>query len=292
MNTMLTTMRTLLLTTPLLLLLVTGCEESVSDPTITFPYVEEIVVQGFITADADDTLFISRTLPPLERWTLEKGAIREGEVFVTVDGERKEYRHVLDGLWVPDGWQAEPGKRYELTVRVGELVVRSNVVIPETSTSAPGFRFDTVDAYYPDEPVSDDITCIDGVVSLKASAADRDLLRLSYDLSISFNDGLGTENRYRQGEQWIFDTEWIDGELRGRFTTFCTFPGDQFTRTIDTLFLLAVRYDSTYIRFRNSSDDDDDFFGPTTSDREWNVSGDGFGWFLPRAVRRDTVVFE
>ena len=137
------------LTATLLLagLLFAACEESVTDTSIVLPYVEEIVVQGFLTAGATegDTLFITRTLPPLERWTIERAAVSEAEVFVTVDGRRQEMRHIGNGLWIPDSWNVESGRQYNLGVRSGNLEVRSTTLVPADRIVDRTFRLDTVD---------------------------------------------------------------------------------------------------------------------------------------------------
>jgi hypothetical protein len=86
-----------------------------------------------------------------------------------------------------------------------------------------------------------------------------------------------------------------NGIARVVLTSFCNYigPGDNRDQLqgIDSIFIRLFEYETAYGRFADTrwGNNDDDFFGPSGDEPEWNVSGDGFGWFFGRSVSHDTV---
>jgi hypothetical protein len=237
-----------------------------------------------------DTIWVTRTLPPLEPWTAARAAVTDAKVVVTVDGVDHPLRHTAFGQYVLEGVMKEPGRLYELRVTSDELRVTATAMIPESS------------------PVWDlhSETFIGGCKKKDSTSPPVDLLQISTSLFIE-----------RTTVYSIFyeDVVTRDDTLHERFMSphyFLYFPTDpseiveMFSMTwcldtntisssamVDTTYATLYTYEpgfSRYYETRFDGDGDDLLFGQSAEDPDWNVVGDGFGWFFGRRVDYDTLI--
>ena len=275
-----------------------GCEESVTDTSIVLPYERELVVQGFLTAgDSRDSIWVTQTLPPLERWTIERAAVTDARVVALSKDQELPLKHVANGFYVPDGWTPEAGESYELRVESDGLEVRGVARVPVSLGGERTYGVDTAVAgcYNP---------ALDYWNEYRGDPIDEEQLVLLIDDGADIEYSVGFEivrtvegSRGGPQVQRYTDEVWrkrrVDGLFRAILRTECINPSstDRSTvRDFDSLFVRIVEHEPGYSDYyRSRWADGDDFFGPSGEEPEWNVRGDGFGWFFGRAILRDTI---
>ena len=276
-----------------------GCEETVSGTDIELPYRREVVVQGFLTAGEVDTIYIFQTLHPLEPWSMEKGAIADADAKVTVDGVERRFVHIGGGRYLPDGWVPEGGKEYRLRVQSGEDVVTAVANVPEVQDRESEVRIDTVPGncttydWETNEEIIIDL--IQLVVEIEAPESARFFARYDMVQRIPIGgDTLSVRSDDLRANYYEYPG---NGLARIILMGFCDYQGpgdnrDQF-EGMDSLYIHLFEFEPAYGRFHDTrwGDNDDDFFGPSGEEPEWNVSGDGFGWFFGRSASHDTLTF-
>ncbi len=280
-------------------LLFWGCEESITDTTIVLPYERELVIQGFLTAGSgNDSIFVTQTIPPLEKWTLDRAAITDARVVAIHNGVELPFRHVRTGFYVPDGWVPEEGGEYRLEVESRGLIARGVAHVPTPSTGPWTYLVDTVRAgcYDPEEDYRNDFP---------SDPIDEEQLRLEIDdgsdveYTISMDivrtfvgrNGEVSMVRYRED---VWRSERVGDIYRAILRSQCIDPISTVpnsVRDFDTLYIRVIEHEPGYTDYYRSrwSDGGDDFFGPSGEEPEWNVTGNGFGWFFGRTIIRDTV---
>lgn len=281
----------------LAILLWSGCEETVSGTDIDLPYRREVVVQGFLTAGQVDTIYIFQTLHPLESWSIEKGAITDADAVVTVDGVERRLVHLEGGKYVPDGWVPEAGKAYHLRVQSGEDVVTAVANLPLVQRRESEIMIDTV----PDDCTTYDwetgeefiVDLIELVMVVSAPESAR--FQVRFDM-VQRIEVLGDTVPVRSNDLRAGDYDYPDnGTARIILMSSCNYQGPGGNRgqfqDIDSLYIHLFEFEPAFGRFDDTrwGDGDDNFFGPSGDEPEWNVTGDGFGWFFGRSVSHDTI---
>ena len=123
---------------------VLGCESTVTDASL--PYSEKIVISGMLTAgDSIKNIHISRTVAPLDTFSIEKVFVGDAVASIMVDG--KTYPLTLqsaasiDSLYIRNGLLrslyhvpnlvVEAGKRYALRVEWRGKVATAETFVPK-----------------------------------------------------------------------------------------------------------------------------------------------------------------
>ena len=288
---------------PLLLLLpfLTGCEESLTDTNIVIPYEKELVVQGFLSEGSEvDTIWITRTLPPLERWTIEKAAITDADAVVTVDGVEHRLRHLAKGRYVLEGVTKVSGTSYALRVTADGLTATATATIP-TPTEIEDLSADTVidGCDFSEGPggpggvETTDAFEITATFRLREKTVYSAFAETIETSTYRNPDGEIDTFSYRSGGYPMF--LFRDGAIDYDWTLYqrCLYDqGPGYTFRIDTVYVRLHTYEpafTSYYETRWNGDDNDLLFGPSEGGPDWNVEGDGFGWFFGRAVDYDTL---
>ena len=276
---------------PLLLLpllsIFTSCEEALTDTEVRIPYVEEIVVQGFLTHGSDaDTIRVSRTIPPLETWNAERAEVTDADVVISAGGVEHPLRHTEHGRYVLEGMVKEPGGAYELRVTSGDLTVKARATIPGTrpiwdlsiDTIANGCSFGS-------PTLSNDFLLISSKLFVERTL----VYSIVHVEAVRRNDSLIEHYELRH---WIYEPEDSSGELYTFSTVFCldTMPASSL---VDSIYSTLHTYEPGFSRFYETRFDGGDIdltFGGSMEGPHWNVRGDGFGWFFGRRVDYDTLV--
>lgn len=274
-----------------------GCEETISGTDIDLPYRREVVVQGFLTAGEVDTIYIFQTLHPLEPWTMEKGAITDADAVVTVDGVEHRLVHIEGGKYLPDGWVPEAGKEYRLRVQSGEDVVTAVANVPEVHDRASEVVIDTVPGncttydWETGEEIIVDLVRL--VINISAPESAR--FQARYDMVQRIEvagDTVAVRSDDLRAEYYEYPG---NGTARVILMSSCDYQGSVDYRGrldgIDSLYIHLFEFEPAYGRFHDTrwGNNDDEFFGPSGEEPEWNVTGDGFGWFFGRSVSHDTI---
>ena len=276
-----------------LLPFLSACEETLTDTNIEIPYEKEIVVQGFLTEGSEvDTIWITRTVPPLEQWTIEKAAITDADAVVTVGGVEHRLRHLAKGRYVLEGVTKVSGTSYALRVTSDGLTVTATAMIPapteiedlSANTVIDGCDFmETTDAFE-----------ITATFRLREKTVYSAFTETIETLIYRNADGELDTFSFRNGgyPMFLFRDDAVDYD----WTLYqrCLYdqgPGKTFR--IDTVYVRLHTYEpafTSYYETRWNGDDNDLLFGPSEGGPDWNVEGDGFGWFFGRAVDYDTLV--
>lgn len=121
-----------------------SCFSSVTDAVL--PYEEKIVVSGILSAgDTIKNIHISRTLPPLDTFLLEKVYLPDAKAFITVDGithpmKLQEYLPKdsltvkygnIRSLYCVPNLVATAGKKYALRVEWYGKIAEAETFVPE-----------------------------------------------------------------------------------------------------------------------------------------------------------------
>ncbi len=272
-----------------------GCEETLSGADVKLPYREELVVQGFLTADGtSDTLLIQRTLPPLEKWSLAKAAVTDATASITVDGTEYPLTHVGTGQYHAVGLRPEVGKTYLLNVRWKNLSVEGRATIPP-GPELIGLTMDTVEGgcnyYYG----NDEEEFLVDEMRIRLAYVQRGAGLYSARLGLSYSYNGGPPYREEGFSYFLHDIDSSGSTSQATVYSRCLFQEDPGDLEIDTFFVGMTAYEeafTSYFDTRYNGSDDDLFFGPSGGQPIWNVKGNGFGWFFGRTMREDTIVAE
>ncbi|MCB0714233.1 MAG: DUF4249 family protein [Ignavibacteriae bacterium] len=268
-----------------------GCEETLSGTQVEIPYREEIVVQGYLTADGEaDTLSIMRTLPPLEKWSSSAARITDASAVVISDGVEYPMKHIGSGKYVAEELRVAIGKSYQLRVDWKNLSVTATATIPREPEIIRVY-IDTVKNgcdYYFDEDERQQTDALNFMVEYLPHGISLNNAR--FEMSYRF-DTL----QYRDGSYgyYFYDIDSSGTTNKAVLYNICLYEED-FRQKIDTLFVYMTEYEEAYTAYFNTrySGDDDLFFGSPGQQPVWNVKGDGFGWFFGRSIGADTLVVE
>ncbi len=270
-----------------------GCEETLSGTEFSLPYKEELMVQGFLTAgNAADTILITRTLPPLDEWTLDKAVVTDAAGTITGDGREYPLIHVGTGRYYAEGLRPVPGTRYTLNVRWKNLGVTATATIPPVPELV-GVYTDTVPGncdFYVDGELyrANEVRVVVEYVPHGAN-----MNSATVDISYSYN---GVPQFREEGyPSFFYDIDSSGNTNKGIVSRRCYAPGDPYALRIDTTFVHLLEYEADFRNFYDTRWDgsgNNVFFGPSGEHPDWNVTGDGFGWFFGRSTLRDTAVVQ
>lgn len=277
-----------------LLPLLTGCEETLSGTDFELPYREELIVQGFLTADGStDTIRITRTLPPLDKWTIEKGAVTDAVAVISSEGVDYPLTHIEKGKYIARGLNPTIGKSYTINVTWKNLKLTGTATIPQAPEN-PRIFLDTLEGgcdYYSIDGESVKADMIRLILEYVPHGANMNSARVS--LSYSYQ---GVPQFRDVGFDYFFyDIDSSGGTNQAMVYERCYFSDNQFEQKLDTIFLDFTEYEAKFRNFyetRWNGSGDDLFFGPSGDHPDWNITGDGFGWFFGRSVIQDTTVLK
>jgi hypothetical protein len=249
------------------LIVVTGCEESV-EPDV--PYVPRLVIRGYLEPLSTGVgLRISRTLP-LDQPIRTDASINDAVATITNEqGERFQLEHPLGTIYVNSSLVPRSGERYRLDVDWNGRHVSGETVVP-----------------FPPEIVffrKDSITLLrsgDSILSVTVGFRPRG--EACYNVEFWFGDSLGVRFPYKHiNEREIVDID--DTTASG----LLEIPLVRRHRLGDSLVVNVNAYDRQFAELVRSfyrEMDDIGAFGSGYDHVQWNIDGDGVGFFIGRAV--------
>ena len=282
------TIRLLALLALPLALVVAGCENVV--PADDLPYVDHIVIRGFLVAGRPiDSIAISHTLPLSAAYDPSKAAIPDAQVTLTVDDRSIPLSYVGSGYFSdPASDTIRSGKRYTIDVNWNGLHARSTTVVPGTPAVTPAplsWRYDT--SFFEYEPgYIDTLIQLEASTDLEVLPHSDDAYGILYD-SVRSIDSEGRTSLDEGSYGYIEDLQ--SGDTASTVQLLQSFgldPSDTIFYFYDDVAAFDIAY-YNFITTYNSEANNGDPFGTGGANPEWNVSGDGIGIFIGEA---DTLV--
>ncbi|MBM2814659.1 MAG: hypothetical protein HW421_1421 [Ignavibacteria bacterium] len=107
----------------------TGCEQVVEDPQL--PYHEQIVISAVLEpGKTSPKISITKTLPPLEDYDIEKATIYDAEAVITCNGVSYLLLIGTDKFYTSPDLTIESGKKYSLIVKWKNKSAITETVVP------------------------------------------------------------------------------------------------------------------------------------------------------------------
>ena len=281
----------------LIALVIGGCEQIA--PTDDLPYVNHLVIKGFLLAGQPlDSISITHTLPLSVSYDSALAATTSARVTVTVDGRVIPMTYLGGNYFSdPNSDTVQSGKSYHLTVDWNGLHAESTTLVPAPPIVDSCYVGQTITQTYPYETYVYYLTPIEFGIRPQPNTA----YSILYD-SIS---------AFRHPDDTITDaSEW--GPEFNEFSAEQTLPPDPHVwlihqievvltdpssqkPPIDSLFRSTVivgSFDPAYANFEasNNNSNSDGIFGVTGTNPKWNVTGDGIGLFIGMASSRASFV--
>ncbi|HET6399804.1 MAG TPA: DUF4249 family protein [Candidatus Kapabacteria bacterium] len=274
----------------------TGCENVV--PATDLPYVNHIVIRGFLNADEPiDSISVTHTLPLSVQYDPNQAAIPNAQVSITVDGRSIPLQSIGLGFFTdPLHDTVQSGKTYSIDVQWNGLHAWASTLVPNPP-AIPIFQFDNIgwdteiyryNSYYSDTFFSFGGTLEAGIEPVTAGEA----YSLVYD-SIADVDSNYSEASY-----------YIGGDLYNLYPAsevnsagfLPIFQFESLDPRDSNYFVSAVveSYDGAYYNFiktYNNFGNSGDIFGTGGANPQWNISGDGIGIFIGTAETRRNSTF-
>ena len=250
----------------LVIFFITGCEEELTNTEL--PYKKQLVVSSFIRQGNDSVqVRVTKTLPPLERYTFEKAKIDDAEVTIYQNGKEYKCTYIENGLYrtfIPG--DVQEGDIYDLEVKWQNKKVTSSTFIPGT-VKITGFDYTLND----DDYFSRELT---GYVIFKPNPG---------EVYSSTNDPWQYFDIYYDLGKDVkkYDKVNPDDELKLEFYRTFIEQGEDPEKVLEKLKAAVVSYDTAvydYIAHRNEYDGDF-LFSTSGTNIKWNVKGDGIGVF-------------
>lgn len=251
-----------------LALLSVACEEIVDDPG-ALPYHEKLVIRGVLEEGRSlDSISVTRTLPPLERYSDEKAIVRNALVLVRHNGQTDTLTDHGNSRYFKPGIAIHSGDIFELTVEWNgkratavttipqiPVVLSAERILPDTYEYSSGYLEATItprstEAYtatslyrYP-PPNQNIIMSTNYPYQVKRPTGDEPVLTI------------------RSYSYW--------GDI----------SGDEY--------IIVHAYDAPFYDYYTTfGQNSEELFGVSGQQVQWNVHGDGIGMFIGRARSKE-----
>ncbi len=259
----------------LVIITFTSCEQTVTN--VELPYKEQLVISCIMNnGDLVDSVVITRTLPPLEIYDINKAMVKDAKVII-FDGTKNHELSFDNGYYKSKNLIAEAGKTYTLTVEwkgkkaTASTFVPYPIVIPEIkwdvkeSSDMWGNWFE-VTIYSMIEP-SKNVVYNSGYILDYHSGYYPSFYNISREIDVN-SDGL-CKVVFVNG--YYFESSDI-GKLKENFKDYIC---------------VVHAYDAQFYTFfitKYNGQSGDEIFGGNSNNIQWNIKGDGIGLFLGRAT--------
>ena len=281
--------------------LLSACTSTIDPSELQLPYEEKIVVRGLIEAGLPlSDIQISRTLPPLDTFGLDKVFVSDAQAMVRIDGmsyamqmqPNSTPNTTTNSLTVRSLYYAplltvQSGKTYQLTVQWRGKTATATTRVPAPPTP------DNVRLLLNTVPRPDNSSITDTVFTLEATV--RGQPNDVYRLGAQLRDSLGIRNVSLRGFGDIVQVPESGGTVVVRSDTWrgttATTSSLDLVRGRLTLFWVLEVYDGAYYQYflsRNRGGQTNPF-SPGGPNVEWNVEGNGLGMFIGMAQTRRKI---
>ncbi|MBI3220219.1 MAG: DUF4249 family protein [Bacteroidetes bacterium] len=259
---------------PAALLLVNGCEQTVSNPEL--PYEEKLVINASL-GDSSASAYISRTLPLTQKYTAAAALVKDARVTLT-SSDGSQVIMTFDSLskyYTIQNTNFPAGKSYSLRVEWKGLVAIATAIIPPD----PEWGIDTVIIadttgieYDPNNPPTDKYRA---TIKLKINA----LEDISYRTDFLCYTSSDTSD--------VFSFRFMQRQFIGRykaasddfFPWVSIFSEEPVKAVLIKVYSSTSAFDDFYKSQRYGDHDGGNIFGSFGTNPKFNVYGDGIGVF-------------
>lgn len=252
-----------------------SCEQTVTN--VELPYVEQLVIDCIMdSGDLVDSVIITKTLPPLAKWEIEKTIVTDAKVTIS-DGTKIYELNYQNNFYNSKDLIAESGKTYYLTVEWKGKKATATTFVPYP-IEIPEIKWDVREAsdfwgqWYEVTPYAlvkptKNVVYNSGYITTYHSGGYPTYFYIAREtdinadglIKIDFFNGYYTENA---------DINYIKQYFK------------------DYVFVLHS-YDKQFYQFfitRYNGQSGDEIFGGNSNNIQWNIKGDGIGLFIGRAT--------
>lgn len=269
----------------LVLLPLAGCENTAGNADLD-TYIESLMLQGYIDAEKPVRVQVTRTIPPLEKWSIERAALDDAEVVVEVDGERHTLQHEGKGIYTDPGLVAVSEKEYRVIVRWQEKEATVTTLVPSPVTIGKVVRTEVPSLDY----------CFENgtTVLYQATIQPRPANVYRPRTDLLTNRRAFSTFGYSSARLGSFIGQTRDtnqeGLLELNIGEYCLEGSPDAGN--DTLVTALYIYDEPFYDFYLTSNNGavrDDVLESASTEVAWNVEGEGIGYVIGRVVVRDTI---
>lgn len=261
--------------TPIFLFFLISCEETVTN--VDLPYVEQLVINCILdNGELVNNVTITRTLPPLEIYDIEKAQVKDAKVIIS-DGTKNYELFFKDGYYHSNDLIAESGKTYSLKVEWNGKIATATTFVP-----------------YPNEisEIKWDVKQSPDMGGTWYEVTSYAFLKPSPN--VVYNSGYTTESQHGGYSSLFNIARETDVDSNG-FCKVIFINGFYFETSditeIKKLFqnyvCIVHSYDAQFYPFfitRYNGQSGDEIFGGSSNNIQWNIKGDGIGLFIGRAT--------
>lgn len=256
-------------------LIIVSCEETVTN--VELPYAEQLVINCIMdSGNLVDSVLITRTLPPLERYDINKALVKDAKVVIS-DGTKNYELFFENGFYHSHNLIAESGKTYSLKVEWKGKIASATTFVPYP-IEIPEIKWEVKES-------SDNLGNwyeVTPYVLLKPSP------------NVVYNSGYILESQHGGYPTFFNIARETDLDANG----FCKiiFINGYYFETSDiskikeqfkNYVCVLHSYDAQFYPFfitRYNGQSGDEIFGGNSNNIQWNIKGDGIGLFLGRAT--------
>lgn len=256
------------------LLLVNGCEQTISNPEL--PYEVKLVINARL-GDNSASAYISRTIPLTQKYNQEIALVRDARVVITSpDGSQSVMTFdSTSKYYTLQNTNFIPGKNYTLRVEWYGMVATATTIIPPE----PVWEVDSVVIadtnvidYDPDHPPRDKYRAF---IKLKMNAQENILYRANC-LCYSSSD---TSDKLSYRFMLRSDMGRYIANAEGFIPGAIIFSEEPVKAVLINIYSSTSALDDFYTSERNGDNNGGSIFGSFGTNPKFNVYGDGIGVF-------------
>lgn len=252
-----------------------SCEESVTN--VELPYVEQLVIDCIMeSGDLVDSVIISKTLPPLAKWEMEKTIVTDAKVTIS-DGTKNYELTYQNNFYNSKDLIAESGKTYTLTVEWKGKKATATTFVPYP-IEIPEIKWDVKEAsdswgkWY--------------VVTPYALVKPTKNVVYNSGYITSYHGGgypsfIGIARETDINSEGLVRVNFVDGYYLENVDM------NNLKKYFQEYIFVLYSYDKQFYQFfitRFNGQSGDEIFGGNSNNVLWNIKGDGIGLFLGRAT--------
>lgn len=246
-----------------------SCEQEVVD-TSGLKYKEQLVIKAFVFAGENaKNIKITRTLPPLEKYDINKALVRDAEVYIIHNSNKYKLNYNPE-LQTYENFDIvfQEGEIYNFEAKWKNITAKSTTIIP---------KFELIEKKYYFKLISDTNRYYDNTYwqMYLSAVISRDKKFVYY-----FDDErLFTDRYYFSYDRLINDTVSIN-KLLNVEAELNIFSEDSSSATLQAKLFkyYVIAFDNSLWDYKTTSWGGSGNFNDSNVD--WNISGDGIGLFI------------
>jgi hypothetical protein len=275
-------------------LCVSACEQII--PADGLPYADHIVVHGVLIAGQPiDSISITHTMPLTLAYDRQGASIPDADVRVSVDGRSIQLAYIGDGYFSDTtGVVVNAGKQYSLDVQWNGLHAAASTVVPEPPV-ADSAKLGPRQVYYYDYGGYGLDSSVQYPLLVHVHSEGDIAFSMRDDSDVVYFDTTHRTQHYHAGEGFSYvqlppadsSTFWLESGYQWGGTYFPIVDSIKMLTTIGS-------FDKAYYYFLRTSDNyrDNSPFANAGKNPQWNVHGDGIGFFVGESTAQFYLSFK